>query len=468
MLRLRAVCLLLSLTLSQHIRAATPLHADYYQEMALRSSRELFFQALPQWALVVNLVAATILYFVWRSQRNIPQVSYLVGACLVGNVTNLSSLYPEWLNPLFADTLLSTWLYCLARLLFSQPSATQQRWLGACAALLLITFGFARERGGTSAHAAALSVAFLALSTTAALGLYKLTVPSQRPKLSLLLGVLLLGLSGLLDNLSSVLNWTLAQHILLSPFAQIIFVILVLYYMVSRHASNQLLLTHLNATLDIRLHEAERELEDRYRLATQDAVEAATVRERRNIYHSIHEDLSDKLLQLIYRAPTPETADLARAALAELRDTQRLHPEEHRVVPHILADALAEVQSRCEQVNLRLIWQVAPQLESYTLNARQESALTRTLREAVSNLFKHARASEVEICFRLSDGLPRSLHYSVSDNGVGIDSTRPRGRGLINMRQRLEELGGEISIGSTSHGGTSLLFSLPFTSELSK
>lgn len=467
MLGLRAVNLVVLLSIVEHARAATTIQADYYQGLALLRTHELFFQTLPQWTLGINLVTATILYFMWRSQRNVPQLNWLLGACLTGNVTNLSTLYPEILHPLLIDTLLSAWLYCLTRILFTHPNAPQQRCLSTIAVGLLVSFGIARGLGGANAHAALLSFAFFLLTLSVGVMLIRHIKISRDYEIALLLAVLILGLSGLLDKLSALLNWQLKNQLLLSPFAQMVAVILTLYFLVTRHANNQLQLSLLNATLDNRVRDAERELEGRYRLLTRDAVETAALRERRSIYQSIHEDLSDKLLQLIYRAPAPETADLARAALAELRDTQKLHPERHRAVPHILADALAEVQTRCDQVNVTLIWHVAPQLEVFFLNARQESALTRTIREAISNLFKHAHANEVHIRFWLSDTSPQQLHYTVSDDGVGIDPARPHGRGLVNMRQRLEELGGQFTIYSADNGGTSLLFVLPFAVERS-
>ena len=467
MLRLVAALVVLSLCIAQRTQAATAVQTDYYKELALLRTHDLFFQTLPQWALGVNLVAAATLYFVWRSQRNVPQFNWLLGACLAGNVTNLNLLYPTLLHPVMVDVLLSAWLYFLTRILFTNVTATRQRLLGALATGLLIGFGVTRAIGGANAHTYLLSFALFLLAITASI-LLTLHIQSTRsPKLSLLLGVFILGLSGMIDELGAVNGWELAQHLPLSPFAQIVAVMLALYFLVTRHANNQLQLSVFNATLDSRVREAERELEDRYRLLTQDAVDTAALRERRNIYQSIHEDLSDKLLQLIYRAPAPETADLARAALAELRDTQKLHPEQHRRVPDILADALAEVQTRCDQVNLQLTWQAAGPLELFTLNARQESVLTRTLREAISNLFKHAHASAVEISFWQSDTTPPMLHYRISDNGVGIDPARPQGRGLVNMRQRIEELGGQVAIGSADKGGTSLHFTLPIAAERS-
>lgn len=457
--------------LAANALAATSLQTDYYESLALQRTREILFETFPQWALGVNLVAAAILFFVWKSQRKVSHFDCLVGACLTGNVVNLNALYPALFPALVVDLLLSVWLYFLLRILFNTLSTSEQRWLTGFVVGILVTLGFAFELGGANARSVVLALAFCALTGFAAKQLYQHVRVTPSPKISLLLGVFILGLSGVVDNTAYVLDWHLPQHpdqqLLLVPLAQIIAVILALYFLVTRHANNQIQLAALNATLDYRVREAERELEDRYRLLTQDALNTAALRERRNIYQSIHEDLSDKLLQLVYRAPTPATADLARAALAELRDSQKLQPNQQRPLIHILADAFAEVQSRFDLAGVNLTWQVATEVEYINLNARQESALTRTLREAVSNLLKHAQARHVAISFTMNTTSPSELHYSVTDDGVGIDPGRPSGRGLINMRQRIEELGGSVVFISTPSSGTAVNFYLPISGDYS-
>jgi len=469
MRRLLGCCSACSLWIAEQAYAASALQTAYYHELTQQRTRELLLQALPQWALGVNIIAATTLYFVWRSQRDIPHFNWLLGACLTGNVVNITLLYPDLLPAVLIDSLLCAWMYCLTRILFTHPTFIQQRWFTALAAGLLVALGLAGEFGGIATHTGLLAATFSLLTIISAASLYLNARHKRDPKLSLMLGVFLLGLSGALDNLAVLYNWHLVaqleQIVPLNPLAQMLAVILALYFLVTHHANNQLQLSQLNATLDSRVRDAEYELEDRYRLLTHDALETAAIRERRNIYQSIHEDLSDKLLQLIYRAPTPETADLARAALAELRDTQKLQPEQQKPLLHILADAFAEVQTRCDQAGKLLSWQVSADLEAFSFNARQESALTRTLREAISNLFKHARASEVSIQFSIQEHSPNTLLYIVSDNGVGIDPARPSGRGLVNIRHRLEELGGQVTISAADNGGTCLQFFLPFVGE---
>ena len=87
-----------------------------------------------------------------------------------------------------------------------------------------------------------------------------------------------------------------------------------------------------------------------------------------------------------------------------------------------------------------------------------ESALALSLREAVTNIVRHAAADRVEVELQ-SD--PRSLALSISDDGRGCP-IKP-GNGLTGMRERIEQLGGRLSVDSAPGVGTRLRIWLPIT-----
>ena len=69
--------------------------------------------------------------------------------------------------------------------------------------------------------------------------------------------------------------------------------------------------------------------------------------------------------------------------------------------------------------------------------------LLATLREALSNVARHAQASHVEVTVIADDGRLRLL---VADDGVGPPADdAPRGNGLANMAERAERLGGSCT-----------------------
>jgi signal transduction histidine kinase len=76
------------------------------------------------------------------------------------------------------------------------------------------------------------------------------------------------------------------------------------------------------------------------------------------------------------------------------------------------------------------------------------------VREALTNVARHARASDVEL--ELSVDV-RELRLRVTDDGRGLPETISAGFGLVNLRQRAEALGGEARIGSRREGGGTMV-----------
>lgn len=87
--------------------------------------------------------------------------------------------------------------------------------------------------------------------------------------------------------------------------------------------------------------------------------------------------------------------------------------------------------------------------------------LLATLREALSNITKHAHASSVTIAVAVED---HDVCLCVTDNGVGLGDAG-FGNGLQNMRERADARGGACEIGSPESGGTHLEWRVPFTPE---
>ncbi len=91
---------------------------------------------------------------------------------------------------------------------------------------------------------------------------------------------------------------------------------------------------------------------------------------------------------------------------------------------------------------------------------RPETAneLIATLREALSNVARHARASRVEV----EDVFADDVRLTVLDDGVGPPvADAPRGKGLANMAARAEKLGGTFSLGPAEPTGTRLEWRVP-------
>jgi signal transduction histidine kinase/ligand-binding sensor domain-containing protein len=82
------------------------------------------------------------------------------------------------------------------------------------------------------------------------------------------------------------------------------------------------------------------------------------------------------------------------------------------------------------------------------------------VKEALHNIVKHASASTVEIKAEVSEG---KMRLQIRDNGKGFvpGSGKGEGNGLLNMRKRMADIGGEMQLESVPGSGTSISATLP-------
>jgi PAS domain S-box-containing protein len=101
------------------------------------------------------------------------------------------------------------------------------------------------------------------------------------------------------------------------------------------------------------------------------------------------------------------------------------------------------------------------QVDDARITSEQATALFRILQEALTNIAKHARATQVDIRLTEEDGQSK-LH--IHDNGVGIKESRINDQtslGLLGMRERLRPLNGHLQITGSQGEGTMLVVRLP-------
>lgn len=193
--------------------------------------------------------------------------------------------------------------------------------------------------------------------------------------------------------------------------------------------------------------------------ASRDAFDRGASAERKRIARDMHDDVGARLLMLIHRAGSREAADLARAAMTDLRTVLTTLDAQPVPLGDALADWLAETGQRCDAAGVELDWQMPEAVPDALLIPRHRAVLERVLREAVSNALKHASPRRLRLTARFGDG---GIELGVEDDG----DTRPapewqEGRGLRGMRQRLAEVGGRLAIESRPEGGHRLAASLP-------
>ena len=93
------------------------------------------------------------------------------------------------------------------------------------------------------------------------------------------------------------------------------------------------------------------------------------------------------------------------------------------------------------------------------LDISHEIAIYRIIQELLSNILKHAKATETNIQLTRLDN---SLNISVEDNGIGFDpSTVKNGMGIKNIEARVQALEGSFFIDSGKGNGTTVMIDLP-------
>jgi two-component system sensor histidine kinase DesK len=160
-------------------------------------------------------------------------------------------------------------------------------------------------------------------------------------------------------------------------------------------------------------------------------------------------ELSRKLFERDPAAAKHEMEDaerVAREALAQVRSAVT------GIRATDLAAELASARLLLESAQVQLDYAAPPQ----GLPPGAERALALLLREAVTNISRHAQATQATIEFvREEDAVQLSIH----DNGCG--GVAADGNGLSGMRARVRELGGSLSIDSPRGHGTRVLVRVP-------
>ncbi|MEO7014065.1 MAG: ATP-binding protein [Dokdonella sp.] len=187
----------------------------------------------------------------------------------------------------------------------------------------------------------------------------------------------------------------------------------------------------------------------------------ATLAERERIYGDLHDDIGARLLGMIHSAESPEQADRARAVLQDLRDVVT----RSRGTPGSLSDTLAEIRGETSQrlaaAGVALTWEINDSLPDPELDTARALHLHRIVREAISNVIRHARASHVRVRMKAIGG---KLCLDLTDDGGGTDpAPTSKGRGLDNMRERAAELEGDIDWKPGTQGGTKVLLTMPLS-----
>jgi len=196
--------------------------------------------------------------------------------------------------------------------------------------------------------------------------------------------------------------------------------------------------------------------------------------EARRIAHALHDEAGQLLVSVYLALDTlaTQTQPDARERLIEIRTLleqveAHLRRFSHELRPTILDDlglkpAIEFLADGIAKRTGRVV--VVTGSTGGRLPGLVETAMYRIVQEALTNVTKHAHATQAVV--RL-ERRPGALVCSIADNGRGFDAsarsaqTHSQGLGLIGMRERAASLGGTLSINSSPGKGTTLKILVP-------
>ncbi|MFK8016395.1 MAG: sensor histidine kinase [Gammaproteobacteria bacterium] len=211
----------------------------------------------------------------------------------------------------------------------------------------------------------------------------------------------------------------------------------------------------------ISIHERQTQLADSALRRSQEEVHhLAQLAERERIARDLHDVVGHTLSMITLKAELASkllTTDPERGA-AELREIAQTSREALASVRETvsgyrkigLAEQIREAHRALASANVTL----DTQIDDAPLKPRHESMLALLVREAVTNVIRHAAASHCQITLARD---AQQLVLTVADNGQGFGGGE--GQGLTGMRERLAALSGQLTI--ESQQGTRLTARVP-------
>ena len=230
-------------------------------------------------------------------------------------------------------------------------------------------------------------------------------------------------------------------------------------------------ITQLHRTVAQRTAELEIQIRERQRVEQQHAME----QERGRIAQDLHDELGSSLTEIsmlgvrAQAAATPppkrteyleQMSGKARQMVTALDEIVWAMNPTHNSLGSMMSYFSIYAERFLGLANIGLRFEGPFEVDEYEVDSRHRHQLFLAFKEALTNVVRHSKATEVRLQVEVRQ---RTLRLSVLDNGRGwSDGGRTDEMdGVINMRARLEKLGGRFEINSKSGSGTEVCFEMP-------
>lgn len=197
-------------------------------------------------------------------------------------------------------------------------------------------------------------------------------------------------------------------------------------------------------------------------------------KERHRIAQDLHDDVGSQLnlislgLHRIHKLGSSiEKEETDSILLITEGVIDRVRSLSHELLPPILEKfglvaALEEIEfSYNKTKTVQLNFKTNIEQEDPVFDTTDRLYLYRICQELIQNSLKHGHSKEIRISLINQAG---NVHLSVADDGVGFDTNNlesGKGMGLMNIENRVEMLGGTLTVSSTLHEGSTFDIYLP-------
>jgi signal transduction histidine kinase len=221
----------------------------------------------------------------------------------------------------------------------------------------------------------------------------------------------------------------------------------------------------------VKMQEAIKREEERREMEKQLTVIQTQQDERNRISTDMHDELGAgmtaiRLMSEMAKAktanqPIPEIdkiSDSANDLLNKMNAIIWSMISSNDTLPNLVSYIRSYAQSYFETLDMKCRVDIAEDVPELELSGEKRRNIFLTVKEALNNVVKHAKASEVQLHFSFE----KNICIKIIDDGVGINEEKIRefGNGLKNMRKRMERIGGTFTV--TNNNGTHIQMCIPF------
>jgi|GEM_PF-1865777 len=192
--------------------------------------------------------------------------------------------------------------------------------------------------------------------------------------------------------------------------------------------------------------------------------------ERKRIARELHDDIGAGLTRVTLMSEIAKSkANISPKELEDIAIACRglvsnmgeivwsLNPENNSL-EHLIGYMREELYKLLEYSGMEYKIDLPHDSTGIKLTNEQRRNILLVTKEAVNNAIKYSKAKNIDVRASLQNSL---LNFSIEDDGVGYDeATVKAGNGLRNIKQRINEMGGELSINSIEGERTSVQFSV--------